>query len=220
MRAIVTAFVFVAVLTAGCLRSTAFRCAENSDCGTDGVCEPVGFCSVANAECPGTGRSYVDSAGQGLSNSCVPAGAPGSGPGIDAGIDAPGDAMPAGKCPSDYAAVAGSAHLYKALSGVNWDAARMMCDQTSRAYLAIPDDAAELAAIATLATAPFWIGINDKDNQGTFVTQKGAPASFLPWAAGQPNLGPQNDCVAAISSTQIATDRCSNKQAAVCECEP
>jgi lectin-like protein len=219
MRALATLFVFLAVLTAGCLRGTAFRCAENSDCGTGGVCEAVGFCSVANAECPGTGRSYSDSAGQGLSNTCVSGGNPG--PGGDAGIDASSDAMPTGKCPSGYAAVAGSAHLYKALSGVSWDEARMMCNQTSSAaYLAIPDDAPELANLATVASAPFWVGIDDKATSGMFVTQKGAPASFLPWGPGQPNLGPQNDCVTALSATQLATEKCSSKHAAVCECEP
>jgi hypothetical protein len=221
MRAIAICFVFAAVLTAGCLRGTAFRCAESSDCGAGGVCEPVGFCSVPNAECPGTGRSYGDSAGQGLSNTCVPAGSPGPGPGVDAGVDAPGDAMPVTRCPSDYAPVAGSAHLYKALSDVNWDAARMMCKQTSAAaYLAIPDDATELANLATVATAPFWIGIDDQGNQGDFVTQKGVPAMFLPWASGEPNMTGQNDCVDAISATEIATEKCSNKHAAVCECEP
>lgn len=216
MRAIVTLFVFVSVLTAGCLRSTTFRCAANSDCGAGGVCEPVGFCSVPNAECPGTGRSYGDSAGQGLSNTCVP----GVGPGADAGVDASSDAMPANKCPG-YAAIAGSAHLYKALSNVTWDEARMMCNQTSSAaYLAVPDDAPELTNLATVATPPFWVGIDDKAASGMFVTQKGAPASFLPWGPGQPNLGPQNDCVVAISATQIATEKCGNKHAAVCECEP
>ncbi len=219
MRALVTLFVFVAVLTAGCLRTTEFRCASNAECGAGGVCEAVGFCSVPNAECAGTGRSYSDSAGQGLSNHCVPAGAPG--PGTDAGVDAPDDAMPANKCPSGYAAVAGSAHLYKALSNVSWDEAKMMCDLTSKsAYLAVPDDATELANLATVATPPFWVGIDDLVTAGMFVTQKGAPASFLPWGSGQPNLGPQNDCVAAISATQIATEKCGVKHAAVCECEP
>jgi hypothetical protein len=124
--------------------------------------------------------------------------------------------MSVNKCPSGYAAIAGSAHLYKALAGVSWDEAKMMCDLTSRsAYLAVPDDATELAALATVATPPFWIGIDDKATSGMFVTQKGAP-----WAAGQPNLGPQNDCVAAISATQIATEKCGTRHAAVCECEP
>jgi hypothetical protein len=219
MRELVMLFVFLAVLTAGCLRTTEFRCASSAECGAGGVCEPIGFCSVPNPECAGTGRSYSDSAGQGLSNTCVPAGAPG--PGNDAGIDASSDAMPVGKCPSGYAAVAGSAHLYKALSGVSWDEARMMCDLTSKsAYLAVPDDATELANLATVATPPFWVGIDDKATSGMFVTQKAAPASFLPWGPGQPNLGPQNDCVVAISATQIATEKCSVKHAAVCECEP
>lgn len=219
MRALVIGFVFLAVLTAGCLRTTEFRCASSAECGAAGACEPVGFCSVPNPECMGTGRSYSDSAGAGLSNTCVPAGAPG--PGNDAGVDAAEDAMPVNKCPSGYAAVAGSVHLYKALAGVTWDEAKMQCELTSRAaYLAVPDDAGELANLATVATPPFWVGLDDKAASGMFVTQKGAPASFLPWAPGQPNLGPQNDCVAAISATQIATEKCSVKHAAVCECEP
>ena len=219
MRALATLFVFLAVLTAGCLRTTEFRCATSAECGAGGVCEPIGFCSVPDPQCAGTGRSYSDSAGQGLSNTCVPAGAPG--PGNDAGVDAPDDAMPVNKCPSGYAAIAGSAHLYKVLSGVSWDEAKMQCDLTSKsAYLAVPDDATELAALATAATPPFWVGIDDKVTTGTFVTQKAAPASFLPWGPGQPNLGPQNDCVAAISATQLATEKCGTKHAAVCECEP
>lgn len=220
MRTIAICFVFAAVLTAGCLRSTAFRCATSSDCGAGGVCEPVGFCSIPNADCPGSGRSYGDSAGQGLSNTCVPAGGPG--PGVDAGVDASIDAMPANKCPSGYASVAGSAHVYKALSNVTWDEARMMCKQTSpAAYLAVPDDATELANLATVATLPFWIGIDDKANQGDWMTQKGAPATFLPWAPNEPdNTPPGQDCVDAVSATQIANDRCGNQQAAVCECEP
>jgi hypothetical protein len=96
-----------------------------------------------------------------------------------------------------------------------------MCDLTSKsAYLAVPDDASEISNLATVASPPSWIGIDDKATSGTFVTQEGAPAWFLPWGSGQPNLGPQNDCAAAISATQIATEKCSVKHAAVCECEP
>ena len=219
MRALATLFVLLAVLTAGCLRTTEFRCASNAECGASGACEPIGFCSVADPQCTGTGRSYSDSAGQGLSNTCVPTGAPG--PGNDAGVDPPGDAMPVNRCPSGYAPIAGSSHLYKVLSAVSWDEARMTCGLTARAaYLAVPDDTGELAGLATAATPPFWVGIDDKATPGAFVTQKGAPASFLPWGPGQPNLAPQNNCVVAISATQIATEKCGTKHPAVCECEP
>lgn len=222
MRTIVLFFVFAAVFTAGCLRSTAFRCAASSDCGAGGVCEPVGFCSVPDADCPGSGRSYGDSAGQGLSNTCVPAGPPGPGPGVDAGVDASSDAMPVNKCPSGYSPINGSAHHYKLLGNVSWDEAKMMCDLTSKsAYLAVPDDATELANLATVATPRFWVGIDDKATPNAFVTQKGVPATFLPWGPNEPdNTPPGQNCVDAISTTQIATDKCGNKQDAVCECEP
>jgi hypothetical protein len=221
MRALMMLFVFVAVLTAGCLRTTEFRCASGSECGAGGICEPVGFCSVPNAECPGTGRSYGDSAGQGLSNTCVPAGGPG--PGIDAGVDAPPiDGMTNTGCPSGYNPINGSAHRYKLLSDVSWDEAKTMCDLTSKAaYLAVPDDATELANLATVATPRFWVGIDDKATPNAFVTQKGVPATFKPWGSGEPdNTPPGQDCVDAISGTQIATDKCSTRQDAVCECEP
>lgn len=220
MRAIAMG-VFVAAATAGCLRSTSFRCERDSDCGAAGTCEPIGYCSVANAECVGTGRAYSDSAGQSLANSCVPGDNPGPAP--DAAIDAPIDGPNVG-CPSGYAEIAGSAHRYKPLTNVSWDDARTACRLTSAsAYLAVPDDATELTNLASAATAPFWIGLDDKAAEGMFVTQKGVPATFKPWQAGgvEPDNGPPDeDCVEAISATEIATNRCGNKHAAICECEP
>ena len=214
MRAAILAGMLAAA-TAGCLRTTEFRCTHDSDCGASGICEVVSFCSVPNTDCPGTGRSYSESAGQGLSSTCVPSGEPG--PGGDAGVDAP-----AAGCPSGYASVAGSPHRYKLLNNVAWDDARFQCALTSAsAYLAVPDDPAELANLAMVATPLFWIGLDDKATEGTFVTQKAVPATFLPWASGEPDNGPPDeDCVEAVSTTQIATERCGNRRAAVCECEP
>jgi hypothetical protein len=160
-----------------------------------------------------------------LSNTCVPINDSAPDAGVDGANDGPNggpiDGGPVTKCSSSYAPVAGSAHFYKALSNVTWDEARMMCNLTSQAaYLAIPDDATELANLAILASPPFWIGIDDQASSGDFVTQKCVPAMFLPWGPGQPDTEPLNDCVDAISATQIATEKCANKHAAVCECEP
>lgn len=211
--------------TSACLRHAEFQCLRDGECGTGGVCESVGYCSVPDPAC-GTGRSFSDSAGLGLSNTCVPAGDPGPGPGSgpgpgagpDAGLaDAPIDGAP---CPG-FAPIAGSAHTYKALANVSWDEAVNQCGAGGAAYLAVPDDATELGNLATLVAAPLWVGIDDKENHGTFVTQKGLPASFLPWAEDQPDQDPPaKECVEAVSSTQIATGRCGTKRTAVCECEP
>lgn len=219
MRAIAICVVLAAT-AAGCLRGTAFRCESNTDCGTTGTCESIGYCSIANAGCVDTGRSYTESAGQGLANTCVTSVNPDAG--LDAGADASIDGMINVGCPSGYAEIAGSLHRYKSLVNVSWDDAQRSCKQTSAsAYLAVPDDETELANLATIAAAPFWIGLDDKTTENTFVTQQGAPATFKPWAMGEPDNGPPDeDCVNAISGTEIATDRCGNRHAAVCECEP
>ena len=232
MRALAMCAV-IAWASAGCLRSPEFRCQSDGECGAGGVCEPIGYCSSPNAACAGTGRSFGDSAG-GLSNTCVPAGSPGPTPdagvridagiAIDAGvaIDAAIDAVPAAPCSSGYAPIGGSLHLYKVFNNDSWDRAARDCKLTgTTAYLAIPDDAGELADLVSLATtSDVWVGIDDKQQSGTFVTQKGAPATFLPWDEDQPEQGGGKDCVQTVSSTKIATDRCNSSRAVVCECEP
>jgi hypothetical protein len=200
------------VAATGCLRGTEFRCAVDAECGPGGSCEAIGYCSVASADCPG-GRAFSDTAGR-LASTCVSAGHPGPGP--DGGVDAP-----AAGCPPDYAVVGGSPHRYKALASVSWDDAKNDCSTGAAAYLAIPDDATELANLAAVAAAPLWIGVDNTQDEQVFVTQKGAQATFLPWGPGEPDVGaPPEHCVEAISATQIATNRCGNRHAAVCECEP
>lgn len=220
MRAIAVSVALAAAST-GCLRHAEFQCSRDGECGTGGVCEPIGYCSVPDPACAGTGRSFSDSAGGGLSNACVPGEKPG--PGLDAGvdIDAAIDGPLIAGCPAGYAPIGGSTHAYRALNNVSWDEAASQCHAAGAAYLAVPDDAAELASLATLVTAPLWIGIDDKQTRGMFVTQKAAPASFLPWAEDQPDQDPPaKECVEAVSRTQIATERCGSKRTAVCECEP
>ena len=198
MRGLAVCTALAAAAAAGCLHDPEFKCMQDADCGMGGTCEPVGYCSVASAECAGTGRSFSDSAGQGLADTCVPV----------------------MQCPSDYVAVAGSIHRYKRLAAtVSWDQASALCAQAgAAAYLLVPDDATELRNLATVASPPFWIGLEDQAKPGVFETPQGVPATFLPWASGEPRQG--EPCVKASSATQIATDLCSVKHAAVCECEP
>jgi hypothetical protein len=217
MRTAAMCLLIAAAASAGCLRSTQFKCSQDTDCGATGVCEAVGYCSFPSSACADSGRSFGDSAGQGLSNTCVPGDI--NNPGPDAGIDAPIDTMNVG-CPAPYASVNGSAHRYKPLTNVSWDNAASDCKLTSTsAYLAVPDNAAELVDLVTVAAAPSWIGIDDQMNQGTFVTQKGVPATFLPWMGGMPGP-PSESCVRTVSATEITTDKCGTRHAAVCECEP
>jgi hypothetical protein len=201
-------------LGAGCLRQTEFRCTTNEQCNPGGTCQSVGavgYCSFPDAEC---GQRFGDLAGP-YANQCVGEG--------DAGIG--------GACPVEYTALpndAANPHRYRrAPQSLSWDAQRAFCAQTSpQAYLAVPDNATELAGLFMVAgNTPFWVGIDDRATEGTYLQAAGGPATFLPWALGQPNNaggGEGQDCVRATGTT-ISDDACTGTGAsapAACECVP
>lgn len=205
-----------ALAGAGCLRSTEFRCETHDECGRLGTCQPIGFCSFPDPDC--NGQRFSESAGP-YANQCV------TGMTIDGGLpDAPPpDAQPSG-CPIGYLDIPGApGHRYRVLNVPEpWAVQRDICAAaSSTTYLAIPDSAAELSALGAFAAmTPYWLGLTDAVSEGDFVTTKGEPATFLPWAPGQPSNNMNSDCVTAISTTQIDDRPCAEAHRAICECEP
>jgi len=201
-------------LVAGCLRSSQFACTTNEDCASGGTCEAVGFCSFADSTCAG-GSRFGEFSGQ-YAGKCVgDTGLP------DAGIDAPPDAPPdAFVCPAVYMPLAGAPHLYRSItSSAPWQTQKSAC-ASDGGYLAIADDVSELTAIRTFIGNDLWVGVTDVASEGTYLTVLGAPATFLPWDAGQPDNAPGNaDCVRANSALKFLDDKCSTGLRAVCECE-
>lgn len=228
MRLLLSSSILVLALgNASCLRTTEFRCGNNAQCGGAGTCEAVGYCSFPDAECP-SGVRFSDTAGT-YANQCVGDTPPQVDAAVDGpvGVDAPVDGPVTSGCPAGYNTLTGGEgnHLYRLVTGSeDWTTQRSFCTATSTsAYLAIPDDLGELQAIATLAgAARFWVGITDSATENTWLTVKGAAATFLPWVAGAPdNNPPGEDCVEVVSATsQINDERCNTKYVAVCECEP
>ena len=146
----------------------------------------------------------------------------------DASSDAsePSDAPITSGCPATFASITGgqAAHRYRLINATDdWSEQRGTCTAMSNsAYLAIPDNAAELAAIAMLSAASAsWVGISDMATENTFITVKGAAATFLPWDTNQPDDNGGEDCVMVqTSSSRLRDEKCSTKYRAVCECEP
>jgi hypothetical protein len=215
----------LAICLTACLRTTSFHCETNEQCGSSGVCESTGYCSLPDDQC---GRRYSSGAGS-LAGKCV------GGEATDAAIDSPSidgltdsNGSNGSDCPSDYVAVSGQAHKYRLVTGGEaWTTAQTSCAASApTAYLAIPDDATELAALDTLAgtTATYWIGVTDTAAPGTWVTAKSAPQTFLPWAPGSPRpVNNADDCVRVIKANQPAKqfqdDKCATAFAVICECE-
>lgn len=59
----------VASAGAGCIELGVYRCEGAEACG-EGTCEPTGYCSYADGECP-SGRRYSELAGDDLARTCV-----------------------------------------------------------------------------------------------------------------------------------------------------
>jgi len=214
----------VIAMMAGCLRQTEFRCETSSQCGTNGTCQmSIGYCSFPDAVC---GQRFGPQAGM-YANKCV-----GETPIVDAGVDTP--SMPGdgpgsdatNHCPSGYNTITNGTpgHRYRLLTADNWTNQRDFCAATSQfAYLAIPDDAAEVGALDMLAGAApdYWIGIDDLATSGTYLTVKGTAPPYLLWEPGQPNNGPPPaDCVETVTADgKFSDEKCGTSLPAVCECE-
>lgn len=227
-------FLLLALATSGCLRTTEYRCADDTSCGAGGACETSGYCSTIDAECA-SGRRYGESAGP-LSGTCTSGGMnmqddADINPMIDMGVnnvDAMIDGPPAAQCPGQYQTITGGnmGHKYFAITaGNDWAAQETACQlTTAQAHLAVPDDLAELTALDTLigGTNRYWIGVSDSAAETQFVRVTGGNQTFLPWIMGAPDdAGPGEDCVEAIPATHEFNDeRCNTSRPAICECAP
>jgi hypothetical protein len=237
MRALL---VFVAIASAGCLRTTSYRCDSDTQCGAGAVCEATRYCSFADPTCAGAGdRRYGEQAGI-YASRCI--GDPPGGGDPDGGVDVDTpmvdgpmpDMMTMGNCPSTYAALSGvTGHVYRVITAqAQWatQAAACMNDQGTT-YLAVPDTQTELDALITAANQTYvFLGASDM-TEGTWATTNGgtiATNSAL-WknaTTGEPDDNPTmgggaGDClIGDTTNDNIADESCMTTHAAVCECEP
>jgi hypothetical protein len=216
MRALILG---IAVVAAGCLPKTEYKCTVNGDCTASGsVCEPSGYCSFVDDKCA-SGHRYGELSGP-VANQCVGGG--------DGGIEI--DALIVA-CPATYTTMIGT-HSYRVITTTAiWSAQRAACAaDATNAYLAIPDDQAELTAIRMAGGATqVWIGIDDQTTEGTYATVRGGTLAMTSplWNTGEPNDNPlvgqgPGDCLVAVDTNgnRVADDRCDRTYVAVCECEP
>lgn len=214
-----------------CLRTTSYRCADDSSCGGGGACEASGFCSFVDQECT-SGRRYSDAAGT-LAGTCTGGGTTDHDADINSTIDmqvvdGSSPDVPMAQCPAGYVTITGGnpGHMYQVITtAATWGVHEAYCRLTTQnAYLAIPDDITELTAIDTLVgSGRYWIGVTDAATEGTWLTVLGAAQTYLPWAQGAPSTsGPDKDCVEVDPAThQFNDERCNNTALpAVCECAP
>lgn len=216
MRVLIS--ILVTASLGACVKTNAFQCeGDSSRCsGTGARCEADGLCSTPSAACS-SGFQYSDTAGD-LAGTCVGGEATPDGPTTDAPPD-----NPTGGCNADFATLANgnAGHKYKLITVADdWLAQQdTVCVANNNGYLAIPDDAAELAALAGLAgNVDLWVGISDRAIEGDYreVLNNTAYTS-LPIDDQNGNQNAQ-DCVGNKDGTTLETDDCDVARVVVCEC--
>ena len=91
--------------------------------------------------------------------------------------------------PSDYTHVENpwGKSFYKIYGAMNYADAKAQCE-SDRTFLAIPRSEAENDFLAGLIpNESIWIGINDIEREGRFVTVDGRDISYTKWYVGEPS---------------------------------
>ena len=100
--------------------------------------------------------------------------------------------------PSDYTFSENSwgNSFYKIYStSLNYGDAKAQCESDG-AFLAIPRSKTENDFFASLIpNEQFWIGINDIEQEGSFVAVNGQEVSWTNWGPGEPNGGTNENAV-------------------------
>jgi hypothetical protein len=221
---------FIAIASsAGCLRSTNFQCASDTECGAGGQCESDKFCSFADSACSG-GRRYGDNSGPN-SGECVGGGGPDMTGGEMQGQEMMGGEPPPMGCGANFVTLANSGprgHKYLVINTTGtWVTQRDGC-AAMNSWLAFPDGATiadarlELAAVNTAVggDGAGWMGINDIVVELQYKNSLNAAVSTI--TAMLINTGGGaggKDCLAS-NATAMPDEDCGTARKAVCECIP
>lgn len=149
----------------------------------------------------------------------------------DAPVDAPGT-IDARVCPAGYAPIAGApaTSRYKLFGNAppndqsnSWTGGKALCeaDGTHLVIVETPAEASAIGAVIQLAAGSpyYWEGITDAAQEDVWLTVLGDPATYQPWAVGQPNGGTGANCALFDAPGNLYDFDCAGYEAFACECE-
>uniref|UniRef100_A0A3P8R4Y6 C-type lectin domain-containing protein n=1 Tax=Astatotilapia calliptera TaxID=8154 RepID=A0A3P8R4Y6_ASTCA len=124
------------------------------------------------------------------------------------------------KCPGGWTRFNHSCYLLSESSG-SWDAAVKDCRDRGT-YLVVIDFPEEQNFLSTITIEEAWIGLNDKEQEGTWKWVDGTPLSLTYWAEAQPDdSGGKEDCVHVRKDKKSWNDlSCSTSLKWICEKTP
>lgn len=152
------------------------------------------------------------------------AGDNGSGSGSDSAV--PDGPMPDGmtyaaSCmTAGYTTTTATTSLYRvAAANKEWLDAEAECaaDVPGATHLVVLSSQAEVDYVQS--TRRGWVGLSDRQTEGTFVNVTAEPNDVRPFASGQPDNGGGDENCVQLKADGLDDDQCNNKHAFLCECD-
>ncbi|XP_067173446.1 C-type lectin domain family 17, member A-like [Apteryx mantelli] len=120
-------------------------------------------------------------------------------------------------CPRGWAAFGGSCYFFSA-TGRRWREAEGFCAARG-AHLLIVDSAAEQDFVVRTAPQPrgYWLGLSDREKEGSWRWQDGTPLGLSFWSSGEPNGGREENCGTLLPDGRWNDLACDRPDYWVCE---
>lgn len=107
-------------------------------------------------------------------------------------------------------------HVYLVCPSLSWTESRDGCDGLRYALTTI-DSEEENREIAAWLPGESWIGLNDRDDEGTFEWLDGSRPGFTSWSGSEPNDFFGEDCTLLRQNEQWNDGECDDAHTFVCE---
>ena len=117
--------------------------------------------------------------------------------------------MPTTGC--DAISSGGTCYSYFTSTGINWADARLQCIARSSDIATITSLEENSLLLSLTSGSNCWIGINDRDNEGTFIWADGTVSTYTRWNSGEPNdAGGNEDCTEIYSTSYWNDQQCTD----------
>jgi len=102
-------------------------------------------------------------------------------------------------------------HYYRVIEPISWMDAEAQAVEWGGHLVTINDEAEELWLRNQFGTFDrFWIGFNDRAEEGNWVWASGEPVNYTKWCLGEPNDSDGNEDAAVMNSLTVPTRDCWN----------
>jgi cysteine-rich repeat protein len=102
---------------------------------------------------------------------------------------------------------------------LSWSEADAACRARGAHLVTLADGAERVLVRSMTGGGAHWIGLTDRDVEGSFRWVTGEPTDALAWASGEPNSAGDEDCVESLPDSTWNDRSCDERAPFVCEQE-